>query len=102
MIREHIYRKHSLPHTCSRCGAVFKAKSALDAHLPIRSPEKITCEVRILPLSKTKGLTPDMERELRNRSKNGAGPTMEAIWIEIYKKLFPRSPLPSSGPCKHF
>jgi hypothetical protein len=98
--REHIYRKHSLPFTCSRCGDIFKSKSALDAHLPVRNPEKIICEIRTLPLSTTKGLTPDMERELRNRSKNGATPTMEAVWIDMYKKLFPGTHIPSSGPCK--
>jgi hypothetical protein len=53
-----------------------------------------------LPPSKTKGLTPDMEGELRNRSKNGATPTMETTWIDIYKKLFPGTPTPSTGPCK--
>jgi len=102
MGREHIYRKHSLPHTCPRCGGIFKTKSALDSHLPVRNPENITCEVRTLPLSTTKGLTPEMERELRNRSKNGASPTMEEIWIDIYKRLFPGTPVPSSGPCKPF
>jgi hypothetical protein len=98
--REHMYRKHSLPHTCSRCGDVFKTKSALDDHLPVRNPEKITCELRDLPPSKTKGLTPDIQGELRIRAKNGVAPTMEATWIDIYKKLFPGTPIPSSGPCK--
>jgi hypothetical protein len=72
----------------------------LDIHLPVRNTENIICEIRTLPPSKTKGLTPDMERELRNRSKNGATPTMEATWAEIYRKLFPGAPIPSSGPCK--
>jgi hypothetical protein len=97
-----MYRKHSLPYTCSRCGDVFKKKSDLDNHLPVRNPEKITCEMRTLPLSKTKGLTPDMEGELKKRSKNGATPTAEAIWDDIYKKLFPGECLPLSGPCKAF
>jgi hypothetical protein len=97
-----MYRKHSLPHTCSRCGDIFKNKSALDNHLPVRNPEKITCEIRTLPPSKTKGLTPDMEGELKKRSKNGATPTAEAIWIDIYKRLFPGDPMPLSGPCTAF
>jgi hypothetical protein len=97
-----MYRKHSLPHTCSRCGDTFKNKSDLHDHLPVRYPEKITCEIRTLPPSKTKGLTPDMEGELKKRSKNGVTPNAEDIWVDIYKKLFPGDPMPSSGPCKAF
>jgi len=39
-LEENIYRKHSLPFIRSRCGDIFKSKSALDAHLPVGNPEK--------------------------------------------------------------
>jgi hypothetical protein len=43
-----------------------------------------------------------MEGELKKRFKKGAAPNTEAIWIDIYKKLFPGEPIPLSGACKTF
>ncbi|KAF6816565.1 hypothetical protein CSOJ01_02947 [Colletotrichum sojae] len=84
-IKEHIYRKHSLPKfSCPRCNQPFDTQSALQAHA--RSPDP--CEVREPEV--LDGITQDQEKKLRSRKKTAAKELTEAEkWTQVYKILFP-------------
>ncbi|WYZ43317.1 hypothetical protein EsH8_VI_001016 [Colletotrichum jinshuiense] len=84
-IKEHIYRKHSLPKfSCPRCSQPFETQSDLQAHA--RSPDP--CEVREPEV--LDGITQDQEKRLRSRKKTSAKELTEAEkWAQVYGILFP-------------
>ncbi|KXH48476.1 hypothetical protein CSIM01_04855 [Colletotrichum simmondsii] len=84
-IKEHIYRKHSLPKfSCPRCSQSFETQMALQAHA--RSLD--ACDVREPEV--LDGITQDQEKKLRSRKKTSAKELTEAEkWIQVYRILFP-------------
>ncbi|KAL0765739.1 hypothetical protein CaCOL14_011963 [Colletotrichum acutatum] len=84
-IKEHIYRKHSLPKfSCPRCSQSFETQLALQAHA--RSLD--ACDVREPEV--LDGITQDQEKKLRSRKKTSAKELTEAEkWIQVYLILFP-------------
>lgn len=84
-IKEHIYRKHSLPKfSCPRCSQSFETQLALQAHA--RSLD--ICDVREPEF--LDGITQDQEKKLRSRKKTSAKELTEAEkWIQVYRTLFP-------------
>ncbi|KXH52354.1 hypothetical protein CNYM01_02170 [Colletotrichum nymphaeae SA-01] len=84
-IKEHIYRKHSLPKfSCPRCSQSFETQLALQAHA--RSLD--ACDVREPEV--LDGITQDQEKKLRSRKKTSAKELTEAEkWIQVYRILFP-------------
>ncbi|KAL0934608.1 uncharacterized protein CTRU02_211407 [Colletotrichum truncatum] len=84
-IKEHIYRKHSLPKfSCPRCSQPFETQADLQAHA--RSPDP--CEVREPEI--LDGITQDQEKKLRSRKKTTVKELTEAEkWAQVYSILFP-------------
>ncbi|KAK1574079.1 uncharacterized protein LY79DRAFT_673210 [Colletotrichum navitas] len=84
-IKEHIYRKHSLPKfSCPRCSQPFETQADLQAHA--RSAN--ACEVREPEF--LDGITQDQEKRLRSRKKTSAKELTEAEkWTQAYSILFP-------------
>ncbi|KAK6222192.1 hypothetical protein QIS74_04447 [Colletotrichum tabaci] len=84
-IKEHIYRKHSLPRfSCPRCCQPFETQADLQAHA--RSAD--ACEVR--EPEALDGITQDQEKRLRSRKKTSAKELTEADkWTQVYGILFP-------------
>ncbi|KAK1979053.1 hypothetical protein LZ30DRAFT_597759 [Colletotrichum cereale] len=84
-IKEHIYRKHSLPRfSCPRCSQPFETQADLQAHA--RSAD--ACEVREPEV--LDGITQDQEKRLRSRKKTSAKELTEAQkWMQVYSILFP-------------
>ncbi|KAI3557421.1 hypothetical protein CABS03_12006 [Colletotrichum abscissum] len=84
-VREHIYRKHSLPKfSCPRCSQSFETHLALQAHA--RSLD--ACDVREPEV--LDGITQDQEKKLRSRKKTSIKELTEAEkWIQVYRILFP-------------
>ncbi|KAK1457718.1 hypothetical protein CMEL01_15701 [Colletotrichum melonis] len=84
-IKEHIYRKHSLPKfSCPRCSQSFETQLALQAHA--RSLD--ACDVREPEV--LDGITQDQEKKLRSRKKTSVKELTEAEkWIQVYRILFP-------------
>ncbi|KAK2001679.1 hypothetical protein LX36DRAFT_327773 [Colletotrichum falcatum] len=84
-IKEHIYRKHSLPKfSCPRCSQPFDTQADLQTHA--RSAD--ACEVREPEF--LDGITQDQEKRLRSRKKTSAKELNEAEkWTQVYGILFP-------------
>ncbi|OHW98968.1 hypothetical protein CSPAE12_02357 [Colletotrichum incanum] len=84
-IKEHIYRKHSLPKfSCPRCSQPFETQTDLQAHA--RSAD--ACEVREPEV--LDGLTQDQEKRLRSRKKTSTKELTEAEkWTQMYSIIFP-------------
>ncbi|OHE94950.1 hypothetical protein CORC01_09744 [Colletotrichum orchidophilum] len=84
-IKEHIYRKHSLPKfSCPRCSQSFGTQLDLQAHA--RSPD--ACDVREPEV--LDGITQDQEKKLRSRKKTSATELTNAEkWIQVYSIIFP-------------
>ncbi|KAK1622375.1 hypothetical protein BDP81DRAFT_400342 [Colletotrichum phormii] len=84
-IKEHIYRKHSLPKfSCPRCSQSFETQLALQAHA--RSLD--ACDVREPEI--LDGITQDQEKKLRSRKKTSAKELTEGEkWIQVYSIVFP-------------
>ncbi|EFQ33100.1 hypothetical protein CGRA01v4_13252 [Colletotrichum graminicola] len=84
-IKEHIYRKHSLPKfSCPRCSQPFETQADLQAHA--RSAD--ACEVREPEF--LDGITQDQEKRLRSRKKTSAKDLTEVEkWTQAYRILFP-------------
>ncbi|KAK2027555.1 hypothetical protein LX32DRAFT_436000 [Colletotrichum zoysiae] len=84
-IKEHIYRKHSLPKfSCPRCSHPFETQADLQTHA--RSAD--ACEVRGPEF--LDGITQDQEKMLRSRKKTSAKELTEAEkWTQAYMILFP-------------
>ncbi|KAK2013460.1 hypothetical protein LZ32DRAFT_530285 [Colletotrichum eremochloae] len=84
-IKEHIYRKHSLPKfSCPRCSQPFETQADLQAHARSADP----CEVRDPEF--LDGITQDQEKRLRSRKKTSAKELTEAEkWTQVYGILFP-------------
>ncbi|KAK2041040.1 hypothetical protein LZ31DRAFT_26225 [Colletotrichum somersetense] len=84
-IKEHIYRKHSLPKfSCPRCSQPFETQADLQTHA--RSAD--ACEVREPEF--LDGITQDQEKMLRSRKKTSAKELTEAEkWTQAYRILFP-------------
>ncbi|KAF9878159.1 hypothetical protein CkaCkLH20_04197 [Colletotrichum karsti] len=84
-IKEHIYRKHSLPKfSCPRCSQPFETQADLQAHA--RSPDP--CEVKEPEI--LDGITQDQEKKIRSRKKTSGKELTEAEkWTQVYRILFP-------------
>ncbi|KAK2058448.1 hypothetical protein LY76DRAFT_514209 [Colletotrichum caudatum] len=84
-IKEHIYRKHSLPKfSCPRCSQSFETQADLQVHA--RSAD--ACGVREPEF--LDGITQDQEKRLRSRKKTSAKELTEAEkWAQAYRILFP-------------
>ncbi|KAL2873852.1 hypothetical protein SGCOL_011000 [Colletotrichum sp. CLE4] len=84
-IKEHIYRKHSLPKfSCPRCSQSFETQLALQAHA--RSLD--ACDVREPEV--LDGITQDQEKKLRSRKKTSAKELTEGEkWSQVYSIVFP-------------
>ncbi|KAK0733128.1 hypothetical protein B0T26DRAFT_669566 [Lasiosphaeria miniovina] len=79
-IKEHIYRTHTLPIHCSRCGMIMKSDSQLWEHQ--RQAEG--CQVRLVDLPE--GINTEQEKQLRKKKQRE---TEEDRWLEMYRILFP-------------
>ncbi|KAJ3955479.1 hypothetical protein N0V92_007989 [Colletotrichum tropicale] len=84
-IKEHIYRKHSLPKfSCPRCSQPFETQSDLQAHARLPTPCQVK-EPEVLD-----GITQDQEKKLRSRKKTSGKELTEAEkWTQVYSILFP-------------
>ncbi|KAF4834184.1 hypothetical protein CGCSCA4_v013008 [Colletotrichum siamense] len=84
-IKEHIYRKHSLPKfSCPRCSQPFETQADLQAHARLSTP----CEVKEPEV--LDGITQDQEKKLRSRKKTSGKELTEAEkWTQVYSILFP-------------
>ncbi|KAF3811813.1 hypothetical protein GCG54_00014568 [Colletotrichum gloeosporioides] len=84
-IKEHIYRKHSLPKfSCPRCSQPFETQADLQAHARLLTP----CEVKEPEV--LDGITQDQEKKLRSRKKTSSKELTEAEkWTQVYSILFP-------------
>ncbi|KAI8283617.1 hypothetical protein K4K60_002528 [Colletotrichum sp. SAR11_57] len=84
-IKEHIYRKHSLPKfSCPRCSQPFETQADLQAHARLPTP----CEVKETEV--LDGITQDQEKKLRSRKKTSGKELTEAEkWTQVYSILFP-------------
>ncbi|KAK2729243.1 hypothetical protein CKAH01_10331 [Colletotrichum kahawae] len=84
-IKEHIYRKHSLPKfSCPRCSQPFETQADLQAHARLPTP----CEVKEPEV--LDGITQDQEKKLRSRKKTSGKELNEAEkWTQVYSLLFP-------------
>ncbi|KAH0427161.1 hypothetical protein CcaCcLH18_09828 [Colletotrichum camelliae] len=84
-IKEHIYRKHSLPKfSCPRCSQPFETQADLQAHARLPTP----CEVKEPKV--LDGITQDQEKKLRSRKKTSGKELTEAEkWTQVYSILFP-------------
>lgn len=88
-----MYRCHDLSMIpCPRCQRPFAEQHEVNAHLG----EKELCEE--LPPGPTIGITPEMKKELKKRSRVS---DPEENWRQIYLLLFPDDDPPRS-PCKSF
>ncbi|KAK3384138.1 hypothetical protein B0T24DRAFT_715896 [Lasiosphaeria ovina] len=79
-IKEHIYRTHTLPIHCSRCGMIMKSDSQLWEHQ--RQAEG--CQVRLVDLPE--GINNEQEKQLRKKKQRE---TEEDRWLEMYRIIFP-------------
>ncbi|TDZ54352.1 hypothetical protein CTRI78_v006405 [Colletotrichum trifolii] len=85
-IKEHIYRKHSLPKiSCPRCSQPFETQAHLQAHARSLTPCKVS-EPEVVD-----GITQDQEKKLRSRKKtSGKQELTEAEkWKQVYAIIFP-------------
>ncbi|KAI8266541.1 hypothetical protein K4K58_009625 [Colletotrichum sp. SAR11_239] len=84
-IKEHIYRKHSLPKfSCPRCSQPFETQADLQGHARLPTP----CEVKEPEV--LDGITQDQEKKLRSRKKTSGKELTEAEkWAQVYSILFP-------------
>ncbi|KAI8210397.1 hypothetical protein K4K52_012259 [Colletotrichum sp. SAR 10_76] len=84
-IKEHIYRKHSLPKfSCPRCSQPFETQADLQGHARLPTP----CEVKEPEV--LDGITQDQEKKLRSRKKTSGKELTEAEkWTQVYSILFP-------------
>ncbi|KAI8220107.1 hypothetical protein K4K54_008894 [Colletotrichum sp. SAR 10_86] len=84
-IKEHIYRKHSLPKfSCPRCSQPFETQADLQAHARLPTPCQVK-EPEVLD-----GITQDQEKKLRSRKKTSGKELTEAEkWTQVYSTLFP-------------
>ncbi|KAJ9616361.1 hypothetical protein H2200_000079 [Cladophialophora chaetospira] len=84
-LKQHLYRVHRRPeHHCPTCFTSFDSTVLLHAHIVAR-----TCQQRTSPFEEK--MTPDQVTAIRRR---GMGRSRSESWNEIYKILFPDSPLP--------
>ncbi|KAF2102943.1 hypothetical protein NA57DRAFT_71927 [Rhizodiscina lignyota] len=84
-LKEHLYRRHTRPIACSRCGCQFQSESELFGH----QQQTVPCELnqtRVL-----EGLTKDQERELRSK-RTKSNKCTEEKWCRVYRILFPQVP----------
>ncbi|TDZ40484.1 hypothetical protein C8035_v004144 [Colletotrichum spinosum] len=84
-IKEHIYRKHSLPKfSCPRCSQPFETQADLQAHARSLTPCKVS-EPEVVD-----GITQDQEKKLRSRKKTSGKELTEAEkWKQVYAIVFP-------------
>ncbi|KAI8306875.1 hypothetical protein K4K61_004104 [Colletotrichum sp. SAR11_59] len=84
-IKEHIYRRHSLPKfSCPRCSQPFETQADLQGHARLPTP----CEVKEPEV--LDGITQDQEKKLRSRKKTSGKELTEAEkWAQVYSILFP-------------
>ncbi|TDZ24868.1 hypothetical protein Cob_v002528 [Colletotrichum orbiculare MAFF 240422] len=84
-IKEHIYRKHSLPKfSCPRCSQPFETQADLQAHARSLTPCKVS-EPEVVD-----GITQDQEKKLRSRKKTSGKELTEAEkWKQVYAIIFP-------------
>ena len=84
-LKQHLYRVHRRPeHYCSFCFCLFDSGSALDDHIVERS-----CERQLPPFDEK--MTSDQFKAIKRREM---GKSTKDAWFDIYKILFPASPLP--------
>jgi hypothetical protein len=87
-LKQHLYRSHKRPdHYCLSCFQVYKSQSLLSAHTRTRP----ACELRA-PLFEER-MTFDQARLIKRRA---VGKSLSDTWFDIFKILFPGSPLPDS------
>ncbi|KAJ2893951.1 uncharacterized protein MKZ38_008057 [Zalerion maritima] len=85
-LKEHLYRKHSLPPSCPRCQLEFKTTSQVDTHLLSDPP----CQVQAANALK-EGITQKQEKLLRSRRRDEKAQTEVQKWRKIYLILFPET-----------
>lgn len=94
-LKEHLYRAHSLPIQCPRCGKSFTVESDLDAHL--RSAP--SCEIR--ENARMQGMNKEQEKKLRSKKRSADVQSEEDKWKAVYRILFPDDD-PSVMPSPYF
>jgi hypothetical protein len=86
-VKQHLDRRHSVPIHCVLCLRVFPTEEECRAHQRERS-----CDVR--EYVKPEGISPEQRELLKRRAQQNQ--SQEDQWFEIYRLLFPGSPLPYS------
>jgi len=90
--REHVFRRHKLPnHYCDHCFETFPHQPALLHH--VRQPSSCVVGNETPP----SGISTAQAEKLRKRGKKSLSEVER--WNEMYRIIFPDSPLPTS-PCK--
>ncbi|OCL14408.1 hypothetical protein AOQ84DRAFT_257243, partial [Glonium stellatum] len=82
-LKLHLYRAHSLPIQCPRCGKAFNAESDLDVHL--RSAP--SCEIQ--ENAPMQGMSKEQEKKLRSKKRSADVQSEEDKWKAVYRILFP-------------
>jgi hypothetical protein len=81
--REHLYRCHSLPLRCSRCGDFFTSEDLLNGH----QRAVPACEVHYFPVSE--GVSVLQKEKVRSRKRVKPDETEAEKWHRLYLILFP-------------
>ncbi|ROT43440.1 hypothetical protein SODALDRAFT_39091 [Sodiomyces alkalinus F11] len=87
-VREHIYRRHSLPEfMCYRCRGFFKTKAELEDH----QRSETSCPLRdSFALDPVDGF--DKEKETKLRARSSGKKTEVEKWSDMYRILFELEP----------
>ncbi|KAK2768007.1 hypothetical protein CKAH01_04575 [Colletotrichum kahawae] len=83
-LKEHLYRVHTQPPHCVRCGETFSNESDVKAHLG--RPDEICDFVAGVSVD---GLTSEQIKKLRSKKRKTGVTTIEEKWRHIFGILFP-------------
>ncbi|KAK7402606.1 hypothetical protein QQX98_011647 [Neonectria punicea] len=90
-VREHLYRRHTLPkYRCNRCCRDLKSSAQLLEHQRLQNP----CQLR--DQGPQEGIDEEQETTLRSKRMGKGKISEEEKWAEAYRVLFPgEEPVPS-------
>ncbi|KAF2475309.1 uncharacterized protein BDR25DRAFT_340117 [Lindgomyces ingoldianus] len=88
-LRQHLERRHYVPVHCPRCSEEFEDAAELNDHFR----QVAVCDIR--PTRIWSGINEEKQKALKSM-RASRNKSTEENWNEIYRLLFPASPLPDS------